>query len=575
LHWTCCSRLYTLDWSAAAVPEEPAVIEFWDKLTHSETLRHEAWEWDGATFRRRTYEQIVHDARHVAAGLRKRGIGPGSVVAAVITNGPNATSGFAGTWFTGATLASLPIIARGMTIPNYAMQLASLCRHLNADCLLAEERFLQFMPPEIDLGVEIVGYQSLLDTQAVVDICPPPLGETIFIQFSSGTTGEPRGVKLSGHAIESQLTSLAHRVGIDPERDIGYSWLPLSHDMGFFGCALLAWYTGMRGVASTPERFLQSPRTWFDDCAEFGATVTAGPPLAVGVAARAERANPSGAQLALRLCLVGAEQIGWQTLADAASTFASRGLGLDTFTPAYGLAEATLAVTLGALDEAPEFIDVDGDALAEGIVHELDQNAPGARRVVSAGTPLPGVQVRIDPGDQQILVQSPSLTSGYFKSPSLTGERLRDGELRTGDVGFMRGEQLYITGRADDLLVIAGRNIFVQDLETMIGAEAGVRAGNCAIVDTPGTARNRVALLAELRSSETDAAELAGRLRRVAREQAGLAIDDLVFVPTGTFPKTPSGKVQRYRCRQIIADPDQGIRISAAAACANGLSARR
>jgi fatty-acyl-CoA synthase len=529
-------------------------MEFWDRLTLAQTLACEAWEWDGTAFRKRTYGDILATARHVTAGLRRRGIGPGSIVAAVITNGPDATTGVMGTWCTGATLASLPIIARGMTIANYAAQLARICSHLGADCLLAEERFLELIPPGTELDVEIVGYRSIIETPSVADIDPPPLDQTIFIQFSSGTTGEPHGVELSGSAIEAQLTSLAQRVDIDPERDVGYSWLPLSHDMGFFGGALLAWYTGMRGVASTPERFLQSPRSWFDDCAEFGATVTAGPPLAVGVAARAQRANPSATPLVLRLCLVGAEQIGWDTLADAALAFSDRGLRMNTFTPAYGLAEATLAVTLGDLDEIPQFVNVDGDALSEGTVHEVAEGAEGARTLVSTGTPLPDVQVRIDPSDHQILVRSPSLTSGYFERPDLTSERLQEGELRTGDIGFMRDGQLYVTGRTDDLLVLAGRNIFVQDLELRIGAEADIRTGNCAIVDTPGTTRNRVVLVAELRSGAVNTTELAARLRRLAREQSGLAIDDFVFLPTGTFPKTPSGKAQRYRCRELITD---------------------
>jgi fatty-acyl-CoA synthase len=532
-------------------------MELWDRLTHSDVLAHKVreWDWDVNTFRERSYEEIVRDARHVAAGLRKHGVGPGSVVAAVITNGPNATSGFIGAWFTGATLASLPIIARGMAIPSYADQLARLCRHLGADCLLAEERFLAFMPPGTDLGVEIIGFKSLIDTPATVDPDPPPLDETIFVQFSSGTTGEPRGVELSGRAIEAQLASLAANVGIDPERDIGYSWLPLSHDMGFFGCALLAWYTGMRGVISAPERFLQSPRTWFDDCSEFGATVTAGPPLALAVAARAERANPSAGRLMLRLCLVGAEQIPWPTLVDAASAFEHRGMSLSTFTPAYGLAEATLAVTLGRLDEPPAFIDVDGDALARGIVTEMDHDAPNARRLVSAGRTLPGVEVSTDPSSQEILVRSPSLTSGYHKQPDLTAERLQDGELRTGDLGFIRNHELYVTGRADDLLIVGGRNVFVQDLETALSAEPGVRTGNCAIVDLPGPARNRMVLVAEVGAADVDRTELASRLRRLAREQIGLAIDDCVFVGGGTFPKTPSGKVQRYLCRKLASEP--------------------
>jgi acyl-CoA synthetase (AMP-forming)/AMP-acid ligase II len=539
-------------------------MELWDALTQSQTLTHDTWEWDGDTFRKRSYEEIILAARHAAAGLRRRGIGPGSIVATVITNGPDATSGAMGVWLAGATLASLPIPARGMSIPAYTRQLGRLCRHLGADHLLAEERFLQFMPPGAELGVEILGYRSLVETPAMADIDPPGLDQTIFIQFSSGTTGEPRGVKLSGHAVEAQLKALSKHIRIDPERDIGYSWLPLSHDMGFFGCALLGWYTGMRGVISSPERFLQSPRTWFDDCAEFGATVTAGPPLAVDIAARAERARPGDGALALRLCLVGAEQIEWSALVNAAEAFAPRGLRMNTFTPAYGLAEATLAVTVGDLDERPRYVDVDAEALVDGIVREIAPDDPAGRRVVSVGMALPEVDLRIDQATQEVLVQSPSLTSGYFDNDALTGERLRAGELRTCDMGFVLDDELYVTGRTDDVLIVAGRNVFVQELEASIGAEPGIRRGNCAIVETPRAGRKRIALVAETASAEVDPNELARRVSKVVRERSGLVIDEFLFLPVGAFPKTPSGKVQRYRCRHLLRGEDAGVRLGSA-----------
>lgn len=536
-------------------------MKFWDVLTKSQTLAHETWEWDGDTFRKRNYEQIVQAARHVAAGLRRRGVGPGSIVAAVITNGPDATSGFVGVWFAGATLASLPIIARGMSIPAYVKQLSRLCRHLGVDYLLAEERFLELMSVDAELGLETLGYRSLIETEAVAEVDPPGLDETILIQFSSGTTGEPRGVKLSGHAIEAQLNALCKQVRIDPERDIGYSWLPLSHDMGLFGCALLAWYTGMRGVVSSPERFLQSPRTWFDDCAEFGATVTVGPPLAIDIATRAERVRSSGGVLALRLCLVGAEQIEWSTLANAAEVFAPRGLQINTFTPAYGLAEATLAVTVADLDKRPSYVDIDNDALSNGVVREIDADDPAGRRLVSVGMPILDIKLRIDRSTQEVLVRSPSLMSGYHDNDALTSERLLDGELRTCDMGFLWNEELYVTGRTDDVLIVAGRNIFLGELEANIGSEPGIRKGNCAIVDAPRAGRNCIALVAETRSAEVDPMALARRLGKVVRERSGLVIDEFVFLPVGTFPKTPSGKVQRYRCRHLVQGEGERIRV--------------
>lgn len=518
-------------------------------------LRRETWQWDGTQFRRRTWGDGVAAARHAAAGLRRRGVGPGSVVAVVITNGPDAIPCVGGAWFTGARVASLPIISRGMTASGYAAQLRRLCRLLAADCLIVEDRFLSFLPEDLDLGTEVLGCRGLIETADVADVDPPPPGETMFIQFSSGTTGEPRGAELTGAAIDAQLAALAREGQIDPERDVGYTWLPMSHDMGFFGCTLLAWYLGIPGVVATPERFLASPRTWLDDCADFGATLTAAPPFALDLAARAERLRSSGKPLRLRQCMVGAEEILWPTLENAVEAFAPRGLTAEALAPGYGLAEAVLGVTGESLDSAPEFLDVDREALAEGRVEVVAPGHPGARRLVSAGRPLPGIEVRVEPDVGEIVVRSPSLARRYFGSEKLTAERLAGGELRTGDIGFLHEGRLFVSGRDDDLLSVRGRNVYVQETERLLARDEDVTDGNCAIVSVSDGVEPRVTLLAETRNRQVDAEALAARLYRLTIEHCGLAIQDFVFLGRGTFPKTPSGKAQRYRCRELAAEP--------------------
>jgi acyl-CoA synthetase (AMP-forming)/AMP-acid ligase II len=534
----------------------------WDRLTSPGTLSRDTWQWDGNRFRRRIYADAIAEARHVAAGLRKRGVSRGSVVATVITNGPDAISCVAGAWFAGTQVASLPIISRGMTVARYTTQLRDLCKFLDAECLVVEDRFLAFMPTKTDLGVDVVGCRSLVETASLAEISPPPLDKTMFIQFSSGTTSEPRGVELTGAAIDAQLAALSAHAAIDPERDVGYSWLPMSHDMGFFGCALLAWYSGIPGVMATPERFLGAPRTWFDDCARFGATVTAAPPFALDVAARAERVRSSGKPLELRICMIGAEEILWPTLTNAVDAFAPRGLTSECLTPGYGLAEATLGVTGERVDAAPSFIDVDSAALADGRVEVVEPDHPDARRLVSAGEPVPGVDVSIDAADSEILVESPSLASRYFGNEKLTAERFGDGKLRTGDIGFLHEGSLFISGRNDDLLIVGGRNIYVHEIERILSTDADVKSGNCAIVDIHDQVPPRVALVAEANPRQVDAEELAARLHRRTMESSGLSIHDFVFLDQGVFPKTPSGKAQRYRCRELAADPTIGTRVT-------------
>jgi acyl-CoA synthetase (AMP-forming)/AMP-acid ligase II len=534
-------------------------MTLWEQLIENEYGANTVWEWDGAEFREGSWRRLVEAARGIAASLRKRGVGRGSIVPAVLTNGPDVTPAFMGIWMAGGTIASLPIIARGMSVETYMQQLTSCCHALGAEWLLAEERFLDFMPRDGGLGVEVVGYGSLLGASPI-DPEPPALDKTIFIQFSSGTTGEPHGVELSGAAIEAQLQLLTSHLAIDPESDVGCMWLPQSHDMGFFGCTLLAWYSGIRGVKSTPERFLASPRDWLDDCARFGATVTAGPPFAVAVATRAERIRPSPEPLKLRLCLVGAEDVPWNVLTDAVEAFGPRGLALETFTPAYGLAEATLAVTAYRVEDPPQSLHVDVAALESGEIVTTAPFAPNSRTLVSAGRPLAGTVVQIDAASGEVLVASPSLANGYFGDDAATKERFQNGAFSTSDLGFIRDQHLYVCGRCDDVLIVGGRNVYAHQLETIVGADAGIRRGNCALVtalDDP----QRIAAVVEAASNDVDRGSIARRLQQTTREASGLSLDEVVFLPKGAFPKTPSGKTQRYRCRQIVREALDSERI--------------
>jgi acyl-CoA synthetase (AMP-forming)/AMP-acid ligase II len=235
-----------------------------------------------------------------------------------------------------------------------------------------------------------------------------------------------------------------------------------------------------------------------------------------------------------------------------------RGIGLEVMTPAYGLAEATLAVTLNDSDAAPRFVSVDPDALSEGRARivDLDQsNSETARRVVSCGTPVDGLRIRVDDASGEIVVSGPTLAAGYHRDSKATKARFRDGELWTGDLGFIDGEELFVIGRSDDIVIIGGRNVHAVEIEDALGGERGIRKGNCAIVDLQGEQGTEIAVVAELAGDGIDAHELAIRLRQASIAAAGVPIDRAVFLPKGLFPKTPSGKAQRYRCRAIAQEP--------------------
>jgi fatty-acyl-CoA synthase len=290
-------------------------------------------------------------------------------------------------------------------------------------------------------------------------------------------------------------------------------------------------------------------------------TVTSSAPFALELAARAQRRHPSSAPLKVRCCLVGADRIEPRHVAAAVEAMAPHGVGEEAVTPAYGLAEATLAVSLGALREPPATVAVDGAALVEGRVVEA---GPGAQRLVSAGRPLPGFEVRIDgaAGDLELgelRVRGPSLASGYLGDGELTAERFRDGEVRTRDLGFTHGGELYVVGRIDDVLIVGGRNVHVAEIESGLGDDRRVRRGAVAVVDLHADGDGtRYVAVAETDGHVDDARALARDMQALVLGEGGVALDECVFVPRGSFPRTPSGKPQRFRCRAIAAAPPPG-----------------
>jgi acyl-CoA synthetase (AMP-forming)/AMP-acid ligase II len=541
------------------MPAVPGRLDLWENVSQPSTLARDTWEWDGAGFRHGTWADLFDSARRVAAALRRRGVERGSTVASVITNSHEAVAGLMGAWFAGARVGSLPIIARGMSVSSYVAQLRGLVGQLDSPLLLAEDRFLTLLPEDEGLGAVAVSYEELVAEEARGEIEPLGRDDVIFIQYSSGSTGEPKGATLSLDAIESQLLRLAEAMAIDPAGDVGVTWLPLSHDMGLFGCDLLAWATGMRGLRSAPERFIAAPRTWIEDCAMVGGTVTAAPPFALNVLAKA--AGNASAPLSIRTWLIGADQIDWASLTRAVDALSPLGVTMDAITPAYGLAEATLAVTLGDLERAPRALRVDEAALLDGRVETVAADSPGSLALVSAGRAIRDVEVRTEPAALgEIRVRTPSLADGYHRNEEATAETFVGGELLTSDLGLLENGELYVVGRTDDMILIAGRSVHAREVEARLARHAGIRPGNCALID-PRNGSASIAIVAEVEDARADVAGLAATLRRSALELAGIPVRECLFVPKGQFPKTPSGKVQRFRCRKLLTDPSIGTRV--------------
>ena len=509
--------------------------------------------WDGDGYAAAPWPQVVREAERMTLGLRRAGVGPGDRVATVLTNGPEVVRGVLATWLAGGVIASLPVPARGMDADEYADQLQLICEQLEPAVLLLDDAFLGFVPERLRQRFRARSWGSVAGSGSV-EAAPRGPDELAFIQYSSGSTSTPKGCMLTPRAIAAQLHQLRALTDGQPGKDVGLSWLPLSHDMGLFGCLLYCWSFGYDFYLSTPERFTFAPRTWFGDAAAVGATLTAGTNTALFLGARAAAATGLREQLRVRACIIGAERIDWATLRFAVDSLAPSGFSSEALLAAYGLAEATLAVAGTPVHEAPRCVSVDSVALADGEVHEVEDSDPAATRVVSTGRPCPGVELlgMRDDALAELRVRSPSLAVGYYADPAQSAERFEDGVLRSRDLAFVREGELYPVGRTDDLVVVAGRNVYACEVENAVGALDGARRGCCTLIDRGGDAGARMTLLMELHEDCRDRERLAAEAAELAMVKAGVALDDCIFLERGTLPKTPTGKIQRHRCRALL-----------------------
>lgn len=510
-----------------------------------------AWERNGYT--RTSWAEVARDARGMATTLRGAGVRPGARVAAVLDNSPAAVRGLAAIWMAGGVAASLPLPARGVSTAEYGRQLTVLVQQLDPEVLLLGEALAERVPPEIRAALPVLPWSALAG-DGHLDPSPPGPDETAFVQYSSGSTSVPKGCALTPRAIATHLGMMLEMAHSTPGQETIACWLPLSHDMGVFGCLVNSWAYDFDLVLSTPERFAMAPRTWFRDMAEHQATMTAGTSTALRLATRAHGRTSLSRPLNLRVFVLGAERVHWSAVREATERFAASGLAPEAFMPAYGMAEATLALTATPWDTLPSARTFDGAALLDGRCVEVAADADRAVPLVSNGPPLRGVTVTAGaPGTTgEIVIDSPSLASGYYRDPGRTSERFVDGRLRTGDIGFLHDGELYVVGRADDLISVGGRKVYTSEVECALDELDTLRKGCSVLVDVVVDDRSRLVLLTEPRRRQLDFQAVADEAADVARRTSGVAVSECWFLERGVMPRTPSGKIQRFRCRALV-----------------------
>ncbi|MPZ19330.1 MAG: AMP-binding protein [Luteitalea sp.] len=531
----------------------------------------------GARFADRTgnaqlypYGDVVDRAMRVAGTLQRQGLQPGDRVAIVLPTSIHFFDAFLGTMLAGGVPTALYPPVRLGKLTEYFARTARALQQIGARFLVIDPQIGKLIGPAVE---SLHGLSHIFDAGDLLQDAAwhpirPQADAPALLQFSSGTTTHPKAVTLSHrnlmHSLE-MIDGFVSFLGNGERENGGVCWLPLYHDMGLIGCLFMGLYHPATLTYLRPEQFLAKPALWLQTISRYAAAASPAPDFAYGLClSRISDEEMDGVDLSSwRIAFNGAEAIDPNVMQRFIDRFSRWGLRPEALTPVYGLAEAGLAVTFSDPAEPAVITEFDREALTRSGVAK-----PGSgRRLPSVGRSMPGLDVevrdqeaRLDDGSiGRIWVRGPSITNGYYNDPESTGRLLRDGWLDTGDLGFFHRDNLYISGRAKDLIIIRGRNYAPQEIETLLTDLPGLRRGCAvAVADSSAEGRERLVILAERdRRSPKPDDELVGSIRNTVLSGLALTPDVIELLPPGTLPRTSSGKLRRaealrmYQTRQL------------------------
>jgi 1-acyl-sn-glycerol-3-phosphate acyltransferase len=574
------SGTFEAQWTCAAPEHRTSADEDWPES--AETLL-EALEWHAQRHPQRpqihylakdeipetiTYGELWAGAQKIAAGLGALDLQSSRAVAIMLPSGRPYFETFMGTLMAAAVAVPLYPPTRIHRLEEHVRRQARIMANAQTSVLVTFEgvkkigSLLKSLLPDLRA---IVTPADLASQQIARDRLRLRGGDLAFLQYTSGSTGDPKGVMLTHANLLANIRAMIRACVATPAETF-VSWLPLYHDMGLIGAWLAVMCAGARLVLMAPVTFMNRPVRWLRTISAWKGTLSAAPNFAYEICAtKLDDADLEGLDLSSwRLAFNGAEPVHPATLERFARRFGPYGFRREALAPVYGLAENSLGVTFSPPGREPHADRVSRKAfLGQGLAEPAGADDAHALTFAGCGVPLPSVELRIadDAGQEaaereqgHIQFRGPSATAGYYRNQSANRHLFDHGWVDSGDLGYIADGELFVTGRTKDVIIRGGRNLHPQELEEAVSKVPGVRLGFVAVFGTRDVqwGAERIVVVAETRASgHEERKKMAGTIWDLATDLLEAPPDDVVLVPPGHIPKTPSGKVRRSACRRL------------------------
>ena len=537
-----------------------------------------------------TFRELYSAAQKCAEELARRGVPPSGRVALMLPTSRQFFVCYAGILLAGAVPVPIYPPFRADRIEEYAERQAAILNNAGVCLLLTfrrAEAVARLLKPRVKSLLDVTDAEKLLET-AEKEPLPAPGAPPAFLsgsrlrkgsdiallQYTSGSTGDPKGVVLTHANLLANMRAVSEAVQLVPS-DVGVSWLPLYHDMGLIGAWLTLMLHGVPLVVMSPLAFLTRPERWLQAISKHKGTVTAAPNFAYELCVRkiSDKAMGGVDLSSWRAALNGAEPVNPGTLERFIERFSKYGFRRGTMLPVYGLAEASLAVTVPPLYRGPLVDRVDRETFTrEGRAVPTAAEGEGAIAFVSSGKPVPRHEVVIanDQGKEVpdrtegfLWFRGPSATSGYYRNEEASKQLFAEGPARqegeydwvnSGDRAYRADGEIYITGRVKDIIIKGGRNLYPHELEELASRVEGIRKGCVVAFGLAGRESGTEKLVIVAESRETDAARraaIAAAINDQVSKGLGLPPDRVELLPLGSIPKTSSGKLRREETKQL------------------------